>query len=416
MKAAMTRSQSEQLRDALISQNGPLQRIGEVWFEDKVQVYYRYRIPLHFEKATLDMRLVFDESDRIAGMFFVPHSEPPRALESPFEEIDVVVGGDPKGLPGTITLPTGQGPFAAAVLIHGSGPNDRDETIGPNKPFRDLAWGLAGFGIATLRYDKRSFARPGDLAEAGENLTVKEEVIDDALLAMELMRGRADIDPKAIFVVGHSLGGTLAPRIASFEPHPAGVVVLAGSTLPLPEKMLAQTEYISMLDGVLSDGEKAQLDELTESVRIIRAGLEGEPVPGGYHLGAPLAYYRDLEAHDAPAQMAGLALPCLVLQGGRDYQVTLEDYQLPACECSTTWTIFFGRGRDRRLRATTMWPGRCRRRSSSVSLIGFAPGPVVRNDGVVPGEHLLAGEGLGDGLIDEVFEIESVNVGEEFHQ
>ena len=328
MKAAMTRPKSKQLRDALLLQYGPLQRIGDVWFEDKIQGYFRYRVPLHFQKAILDMRLVFDESDRIAGMFFVDHSEPPRAIECPYREIEVVVGDDHKGLPGTITLPSGEGPFAAAVLIHGSGPNDRDETVGPNKPFRDLAWGLAGFGIATLRYDKRSFARPDDLAKVGENLTVKEEVIDDALAALDLMRGHAEFDPNAIFVIGHSLGGALAPRIASFEPHPAGVVVLAGITLPLPEKMLEQTEYISRLDGVLSDAEKAHLDKISESVRIIRLGLEGNPVPDGYLLGAPIAYYRDLEEYDGPAQLAALALPCLILQGGRDYQVTLEDYAL----------------------------------------------------------------------------------------
>ncbi|MDH3216853.1 MAG: alpha/beta fold hydrolase [Candidatus Krumholzibacteria bacterium] len=328
MKAAMTRPKSKQLREALLSQHGPLQRIGDVWFEDKVQGYFRYRVPLHFQKTTLDIRLVFDGSDRVAGMFFVEHSEPPRALECPYREFEVVVGDDGKGLPGTITLPDGEGPFSAAVLIHGSGPNDRDETVGPNKPFRDLAWGLAGFGIATLRYDKRSFARPGDLAEARDNLTVKEEVIDDALAALVLMRGRAQIDPNSIFVIGHSLGGALAPRIASFEPHPTGVVVLAGNTLPLPEKMLEQTEYISRLDGVLSEAEKTQLDNISQSVRIIRAGLEGKPVAEGYHLGAPLAYYRDLEEYDAPAQLAALALPCLILQGGRDYQVTLEDYAL----------------------------------------------------------------------------------------
>jgi dienelactone hydrolase len=328
MRAAMTTEQSKALLEGLLGQNGPLQRLGAAWFENEGQGYSRYRVPLHFEKAALDMRVVFDQSNKVAGMFFIEHSEPPSAVKCPYREIEVMVGEEGSALPGTITLPDGNGPFAAAVLVHGSGPNDRDETVGPNKPFRDLAWGLAGHGVAVLRYDKRSFARPGDLAAAGNDLTVKEEVIDDAVAALELMRRRAKVDSNAVFVIGHSLGGTLAPRIASFEPHPAGIVVLAGSTLPLLEKMLEQTEYICGFDGAISEEEKAHLEEIRESVETLRAGLEGEDVGDGYHLGAPLGYYRDLEEHDGPVELARLEIPCLILQGGRDYQVTLEDFAL----------------------------------------------------------------------------------------
>lgn len=328
MKTAMTRPKSAQLRDALVEQNGPLVRIGNAWFEGKVQAYVRYRVPLFFENAALDMRLVFDSEHRVAGMWLVQHTDPPPQKESPGTEVDVTVGDSHKGLPGTLTLPPGDGPFAAAILIHGSGPNDRDESVGPNKPFRDLAWGLAERGIATLRYDKRSFARRDDLMALGERLTVQEEVIDDALAGLGLLRSRSEIDAKALIVIGHSLGGTLAPRIAENTPGLAGVVVLAGSTLPLPEKMLEQTRYIFELDGAITTEEQEQLDKIAEEVSTIRAGLEGKTVPGGYHLGVPLGYYRDLESYDAPSRLAAQRVPCLVLQGTRDYQVTLEDFAL----------------------------------------------------------------------------------------
>ncbi len=328
MKAAMTAAASADLREKLLAQNGAVMRTGPSWYEDKFQLYVRYRVPLIFEKAALDMRIVFDERERIAGMFLVAHSERPPSGKTPGVEIEVTVGAEKTGLPGILTLPRGSGPFPAVILVHGSGAQDRDETSGPNKPFRDLAWGLVENGIATLRYDKRSLARPRDLAAAGDALTVKEEVIDDAHAGMALLRERSEIDARAVYVLGHSLGGTLAPRIAQNDPRPAGVIILAGSTLPLPEKMLEQTRYIVSLDGLVSGEEQKHIDDIAEGVTKIRAALNGELDASGNHLGAPIGYYRDLERVDAPALMASLRLPCLVLQGSRDYQVTQDDFRL----------------------------------------------------------------------------------------
>ena len=79
--------------------------------------------------------------------------------------------------------------LSGVVLVHDSGPNDRDESIGPNKIFRDIAWGLASQGISVLRYDKRTLKHVKQLTpELIAEMTVKEEVIEDALLALKLMR------------------------------------------------------------------------------------------------------------------------------------------------------------------------------------------------------------------------------------
>src|SRR5213596_1729423 len=106
----------------------------------------------------------------------------------------------------------GDGPFAAVLLVHGTGPNDRDETIGPNKPFRDLAGGLASRGIAVLRYDKRTKAYSAEYAKKG-SISIREEVIDDALAAIAFLRSQPRIDKERIFVIGHSLGAILVPEI-----------------------------------------------------------------------------------------------------------------------------------------------------------------------------------------------------------
>jgi dienelactone hydrolase len=107
------------------------------------------------------------------------------------------------------------------VLVHGSGPQDRDETIGPNKPFRDLAWGLASQGIAVLRYEKRTKKHAMKLVLIKNTITVKQETIDDALAAVALLRKTERIDPNRIFVLGHSLGGMLIPRIGARDPDVA---------------------------------------------------------------------------------------------------------------------------------------------------------------------------------------------------
>jgi len=130
-------------------------------------------------------------------------------------------------------------------LVHGSGPNDKDESIGPNKIFRDLAWGLASQGICVLRYDKMTFKYGKQLTpEMVEKMTVKEEVIDDALIALKLISKTNDIDTKRIFLLGHSLGATVAPRIGLQDPDLAGLIIMAGLTRSLEDTLLDQYTYI----------------------------------------------------------------------------------------------------------------------------------------------------------------------------
>lgn len=328
MKASITPSRLESILKSIQVQNGPYDFVGNPWFEDQVEIYTRYRVPIHFEKEIVDMRVVFDPEERVSGTFFITHIPPPMTGPKPVREERITVGNPETGLPGLLALPEGTGPFPAVLLVHGSGPSDRDETIGPNKPFRDIAWGLAKRGIASLRYDKRSYARPADLLAIGDGLTVKEEAIDDALLGLALLRQSEFVDSTAIFVLGHSLGGTVAPRIAAPSPQPAGVIILAGMALPLLEKMIDQARYLASVDGRVTPEEHARIEAIQRNVAAVRLALDSDSTATGLYMNAPIGYYRDLDSYDAPAAMAGLDIPCLVLQGDRDYQVTLMDFAL----------------------------------------------------------------------------------------
>lgn len=330
LKAALTPEKGAEILAAMTARYGAFRSVAEPWHEDDVQGYARYRVPVTFENGELDLRIVLDSAGMVAGFFqtdHVPRPDPSNAPKAPVAEEEVSFGPEGRQLPGTLSIPDGAGPFPGIVLVHGSGPNDRDETVGQNKPFRDIAWGLADRGVAVLRYDKRTKARPQDFAEVADRFTVQHEVIDDAWAAMDFLRADERIADGKVFLLGHSLGGTLAPSISAREPRPAGMVILAGATLPLPELMLGQTKYLAMLDGTVSDQEGAAIANLEAMVTALRAALDGEAEPPSTAtLGAPFAYFEHLDALDPPAEAKALKLPALILQGKRDYQVTRADF------------------------------------------------------------------------------------------
>ncbi len=291
-------------------------------------------VTCRFEKATLDVCVVFDRAEKISGLWFAPagsaedYKPPDYAKQGSYQEREVTVGSGLWRLPGTLTLPKGDGPFPTVVLVHGSGPNDRDETIGPNKPFCDLAWGLASRGVAVLRYEKRTKEHTLKMALLKHRLTVKEETIDDALAAAALLRKTPKIDPKRVFVLGHSLGGMLIPRLGKRDQQIAGFIVLAGSTRPFEDILLDQYQWLFSLDGKVSEDEQQELDKLKAQIaRVKDPQLSPETPAGDLPLNVPAAYWLDLRGYDPPEVAKTLNRPMFILHGGRDYQVIMQDYE-----------------------------------------------------------------------------------------
>ena len=288
------------------------------------------QVPLHFEKAELMAKFAIEGGGKIVGFMIqpaqaaaAPASAPPVAEDASFSEREVMVGGDDRALPATLALPKGDGSFPAVVLVHGSGPHDRDETIGPNKPFLDIARGLAAQGIAVLRYEKRSKARPQDFTSGP--FGVDEETTFDGVLAVDALRKTAGIDPKRVFVLGHSQGGMMAPRIAAMSGHVAGLVLLAAPARSLLDIVIEQNRRLAVLDdGKTSDAERDAIAALVEQVRIARDPAT-DPATRSV-LGLPVSYWRTIDSVDAVAEAQSVALPMLVLQGARDIQVVDADW------------------------------------------------------------------------------------------
>ncbi len=310
-----------------------------------------YRIVVircQFEEATLDTQVVFNHQGQISGLNFMPvqttYHPPDYVNQSSFHEVNVTVGSGKWALPGTLTIPNSSGPFPGLVLVHGSGPNDRDETVGSTKVFRDLAWGLASKGIAVLRYEKRTLKHAPELTpELVLEMTVKEEVVDDALLAIGRMRQKADIDSKRVFVLGHSLGATLIPRIGQQDPDLAGLIVMAGITRPLEDTILDQFTYLYSLAGTMTDEQKAQLEDLKVKVaRVKDPELSVDVSPKDLPLGVSAAYWLDLRSYSPVDVMKTLSIPALILQGGRDYQVLpTEDFEGWKTALSSRKDVYF---------------------------------------------------------------------------
>lgn len=214
------------------------------------------------------------------------------------------------------------------ILVHGSGPNDRDETVGTHKPFRDLAWGLSERGIATIRYDKRTFVYKQSLVP-DEPKNYDTEVVDDVLAVIRWVGNHPALNENQIYIVGHSLGATLAPRIAErSEKELAGIVMFAGASRPLEDLVVEQTEYLASLTGSSSTTKEqiAEIKRQAGNVKNIGTERYDESIP--LLLGLPLEYWEFSNTYKPVEVAKKLELPILILQGERDYQVTMHDYGL----------------------------------------------------------------------------------------
>jgi uncharacterized protein len=318
--------------ESITTQLGPLQSVGNVELEDVAGMHIAFTTCV-FQRLTLTFRIGFNSEGQFATFSSIPPDTavswkaPDYARPELFDERPITVQSGHWRLPGMLTIPHGAGPFPAIVLVHGSGPNDMDETLGVNKMFKDLAFGLASRGIAVLRYEKRTHKYGAQSTDHADAFTLKDETIDDARAAVNMLTTIPQINSKRIYIAGHSLGAFAAPRIATGDPQIAGLILMAGNTRPLDTLIVEQTRYEVSLSGPITPAGQQAIDLAEKSAREY-TNPDLKPGMTVNFLGTPLpaSYVLDLRAYHQGEVAASLKIPILVLQGERDYNVSMADF------------------------------------------------------------------------------------------
>lgn len=327
MKKEMTQDEVQILWNKLTYQYGPFQYYLSSISINATESGQTACIPCVFEKGTLTFQMTFNKAGAISG-FYMAEGENSAGSPRLGNDIEVSFGTEEYPISGSLTLPEGAGPFPAVILVQDSGAYDRNEQIGPNVPFLNLAEQLSQAGIAVLRYDKRSYLYENQLAQS-QSFTVYEETIDDVAAALEFLQTRSTICQDQIYIAGHSMAGYLMPRIAKATPDAAGYILLAASVRPLEDILLEQTQYVLNTDSSLDQASKDKLlDQAQQTADRIKGLDASSECPAAELYSRPVSYWLDLQDYDPLAQIRQVTRPLLIIQGGRDYQVPASELEL----------------------------------------------------------------------------------------
>ena len=285
-----------------------------------------------FARASQGFLLAYNKAGNMVGFFIQPKAaeaaylNPAYADTTLYSEKEIYVKAPGHSLVGVLTTPKNVKNFPIVVLVHGSGPSDMDETVGPNKTFKDLAAGFAAKGVACIRYVKRTMVYSGEFTGA---FTVKEETIDDAVAAVALAGTIPNIDKKKIFLMGHSLGGMLAPRIAALAPELSGIILAAAPARSMTDLMVEQNKYMFEQAKDTTQALKKQFEGQLQELEKTRLTSLGKMKADSAILGLPASYWVDLNQYNQVEAAKKINRQrILVIQGGNDFQVSTHDYDL----------------------------------------------------------------------------------------
>lgn len=312
----------------LLFKMGPFQYYDSDFEVSDANNTMQANVPFTFQSDTIDIHFSFNKQGKISGIYVDSSASNHKISPRLPNDQELVIGMEPWHLSASLTLPEGNGPFPAVILLQDFGPSDRNEQIGPNLPFYDLASQLSQQGIAVLRYDKRTYTYADELLDA-DDLTINDEIINDTISAYTQLSAIAQIDPQRIYVLGHGFSGTIIPLLADQLPDAAGYIFLAASARPVSDTLCEQVAYILSLDETATAENKADiLKEAQRTAQNIQELTPDSALSPDDLLGAPVSYWLSLADYQPLQAIQALQKPMLFLHGGRDFRTTAEDLSL----------------------------------------------------------------------------------------
>ncbi|WP_158799661.1 DUF3887 domain-containing protein [Pedobacter sp. L105] len=291
--------------------------------------FYVVTVDAKFAKDSQSFIMAYNKAEKVVGFFLKPRSvssvylNPAYADTTLYAQKEIYVKTAGHVLVGVLTTPKKVTNFPIVVLVHGSGPNDMDETVGPNKPFKDLAAGLAAKGIASIRYVKRTTIYSGEFNGA---FTVKEEVTDDAVAAVALAATIPGIDKKQIYLLGHGIGGMLAPKIAALTPELKGIILAESPGRKFTDVWVDQNKYMFDAAKDTTQAGKKRYDMILAELERTRITKAGTMKPDSTIFGMPASYWIDINQYNQVEAARKLNKRILIIQGGNDFQTYPADY------------------------------------------------------------------------------------------
>ncbi|PFE49179.1 alpha/beta hydrolase [Bacillus cereus] len=306
-----------------------IKSMGTPVIKERNLVHQTVEIPGTTQGATIPLLLKFTPGGKVdeVGVRTPPESyiipQPSYDQPASYKEREIVIGSSTYPLPATLTVPKHKPgeKVPVVVLVHGAGIHDRDSTYLGTKILRDIAVGLSSNGIAVLRYEKRTFEHA--LKMSAEPVTLDRDTTDDAIYAAKSAAQQEGIDSNNIFILGHSQGAGTMPRILSKAPSSLvrGSILLAPPARPLTDTAIDVSQYLG--------APKEVIDELKRQFAfILDPTFDPDHPPAGYNFPFPSPHFMYDVTRWRPVEEAkSRKEPLLILQGARDYQVTVkEDY------------------------------------------------------------------------------------------
>ncbi|MEA1884513.1 MAG: alpha/beta hydrolase [Thermotogota bacterium] len=316
----------EQSANMIINQYGK----PETTYNTDIMEQDQYKIYMRLMKTTkgyLKFTVTVDQDLKIAGFYAAPAPDPRKKLsyvdKNSFEEQPVKFGKEGWELDGILTLPVNKESYPMVIIVGGSGPTDMDGTVGPNTPYKDIAEGLASSGIAVMRYNKRTAQhgqKVSNMTGEIENI-VDFEYSEDILLAIAYATNIEKVD--SIILAGHSLGGTVVPKIATASELVNGIILLAPGIRRLAQISLDQNRYVKDYLGITH--------EQMEQVEVFFSMILNHELSDDYPIqsGLTAKYYYELDEYSPLEDLENYGEPVLILQGEEDFQATMEGDYLP---------------------------------------------------------------------------------------